>query len=114
MCVFVCARACVCACVSLLNIKLLFIIKYLTSPGIKEQATSLTSLFEHDDDDDDISSNIVIYVQQDATLHSIFYLEAALHVSGGTTTHHQERIQLYLQHLVFVTPFFLLCFSYPD
>jgi len=32
------------------------------------------------------------------------YLESALHVSGGTSTHHQERIQLYLQHLVFVTP----------
>jgi len=32
------------------------------------------------------------------------YLETALHVSGGTSTHHQERIQLYLQHLVFVTP----------
>jgi hypothetical protein len=35
------------------------------------------------------------------------YLETALHVSGGTTTHHQERIQLYLQHLVFVTPLLL-------
>jgi hypothetical protein len=32
------------------------------------------------------------------------YLETALHVSGGNSTHHQERIQLYLQHLVFVTP----------
>jgi hypothetical protein len=32
-----------------------------------------------------------------------FYLETALHVSGGTTTHHQECIQLYVQHLVFVT-----------
>jgi len=31
----------------------------------------------------------------------------ALHVSGGTSTHHQERIQLYLQHLVFVTPLLL-------
>jgi len=31
------------------------------------------------------------------------YLETALHVSGGTSTHYQERIQLYLQHLVFVT-----------
>jgi hypothetical protein len=31
------------------------------------------------------------------------YLETVLHVSGGTSTHHQERIQLYLQHLVFVT-----------
>jgi hypothetical protein len=35
------------------------------------------------------------------------YLETALHVSGGTTTNHQERIQLYLQHLVFVTPLLL-------
>jgi len=34
---------------------------------------------------------ILIYVQQDATLHSLFYLETALHVSGGATTHHQER-----------------------
>jgi hypothetical protein len=32
------------------------------------------------------------------------YLKSALHVSGGTFTHHQERMQLYLQHLVFVTP----------
>ena len=35
------------------------------------------------------------------------YLETALHVSGGTPTHHQERIQMYLQHLVFVTPLLL-------
>ena len=35
------------------------------------------------------------------------YLETALYVSGGTSTHHQERIQLYLQHLVFVTPLLL-------
>ena len=32
------------------------------------------------------------------------YLETALHVSGGTFTHHQDRIQMYLQLLVFVTP----------
>jgi hypothetical protein len=32
------------------------------------------------------------------------YLETALHVSGGTITHHQERIQLYLQRLVFMSP----------
>jgi hypothetical protein len=36
-----------------------------------------------------------------------FYLETALHVSGGTSTHHQECIQLYLQHLVFLTPLVL-------
>jgi hypothetical protein len=35
------------------------------------------------------------------------YLKTALHVSDGTSTHHQERIQLYLQHLVFVTPLLL-------
>jgi hypothetical protein len=35
------------------------------------------------------------------------YLETALHVSGGNSTHHQERIQLHLQHLVFVTPLLL-------
>jgi len=51
--------------------------------------------------------NLSIYIQQDATLHSLFYLETALHVSGGTTTHHQERKQLYLQHLIFVTPLLL-------
>jgi hypothetical protein len=52
-------------------------------------------------------TNIHIYVQQDATLHSLFYLETGLQVSGGTTTHHQESEQLYLQHLVFVTPLLL-------
>jgi len=56
--------------------------------------------------------NILIYIQQDATLHSLFYLETALHVSGGTTTHQQERKQLYLQHLVFVTPYCYLPLSW--
>jgi len=51
--------------------------------------------------------NILIYIQQDKTLHSLFYQETALHVSGGTTTHHQERKQLYLQHLAIVTPLLL-------
>jgi hypothetical protein len=51
--------------------------------------------------------NIPIYIQQDATLHSLFYLETALHISGSTTTYHQERKQLYLQHLVFVIPLLL-------
>jgi hypothetical protein len=35
------------------------------------------------------------------------YLETALHVSGGTFTYHHERIQLYLQPLVFVAPLLL-------
>jgi hypothetical protein len=50
---------------------------------------------------------IPIQIQKDATLHSLLHLETALHVSGGTPTHHQERIQLYLQHLVFVRPLLL-------
>jgi hypothetical protein len=36
------------------------------------------------------------------------YLATVLHVSGGTFTHHQEHIQLYLQHLEFVTTPLLL------
>ena len=37
-------------------------------------------------------------------LYTVYsYLETALHVSDVTSTHHQERIQLYLQYLVFVT-----------
>jgi len=51
--------------------------------------------------------NFLVYIQQDATLHSLFYLETAQHVSGGTSTHLQEHTQLYLQHLVFVTPLLL-------
>jgi len=41
-------------------------------------------------------------------LYTVYlYLETALHDLGGTSTHHQERIQLYLQHLVFVTKLLL-------
>ena len=36
-----------------------------------------------------------------------FLLETAVHISGGNTTHHQEYKQLYLQHLLFVTPLLL-------
>ena len=36
-----------------------------------------------------------------------FIWKRALHVLAGTTTHHQEHKQLYLQHLVFVTPLLL-------
>jgi len=39
--------------------------------------------------------------------YTVFYLETAVHVSDGTSTHHQERKQLYLQHFVFVTPLLL-------
>ena len=31
-------------------------------------------------------------------------LQTALHVLGGTTTHNQKHVQLYLQHLVLIKP----------
>ena len=41
-------------------------------------------------------------------LYTVYlYLETTLHFSGGTSTYHQERIQMYLQHLVSVTPLLL-------
>ena len=44
--------------------------------------------------------NIFRYISNKMQLYTVYlYLETALHVSGGTITHHQERIQLYLQHL---------------
>jgi hypothetical protein len=53
-------------------------------------------------------ANIFQYISNKMQRCTVYlYLEAALHVSGGTSTHHQERIQLYLQHLVFVTPLLL-------
>jgi hypothetical protein len=41
-----------------------------------------------------LQNDIPIYIQQDATLHSLLYLETAPHVAGGNSTHHQERKQL--------------------
>jgi len=52
--------------------------------------------------------NIFQYISNKMRVSTVYlYLETALHVSGGTSAHHQERVQLYLQHLVFVTPLLL-------
>jgi hypothetical protein len=52
--------------------------------------------------------SIFQYISNKMQRYAIYlYLETALHISGGTSTHHQERIQLYLQHPVFVTPLLL-------
>ena len=49
-----------------------------------------------------------LYISNKMQRYTVYlYLETALHVSGGTSTHHQELIKLYLQHLVFVTPLLL-------
>jgi hypothetical protein len=48
------------------------------------------------------------YISNKMQRYTVYlYLETALHISGGTSTHRQERVQLYLQHLVFVTPLLL-------
>jgi hypothetical protein len=48
------------------------------------------------------------YISNKMQRYTVYlYLETALHLSGGTSTHHQERVQLYLQHLVFVTTLLL-------
>jgi hypothetical protein len=48
------------------------------------------------------------YISNKMQRYTVYlYQETALHVSGGTSTHHQVRIQLYLQHLVFVAPLLL-------
>jgi len=52
--------------------------------------------------------SIFQYISNKMQRYTVYlYLETALHVSVGTSTHHHERIQLYLQHLVFVTPLLL-------
>jgi hypothetical protein len=48
------------------------------------------------------------YISKKMQRYTLYlYLETAVHISGGISTHHQERIQLYLQHLVFVGPLLL-------
>jgi hypothetical protein len=50
----------------------------------------------------------IVSISNKMQSHTVYlYLETALHVEGGTFIHHQERIQLYIQHLVFVTPLLL-------
>jgi hypothetical protein len=52
--------------------------------------------------------NIFQYISNKLQLYTGYlYLQTALHVSDGTFTHHQERLQMYLQHLVFVIPLLL-------
>jgi hypothetical protein len=52
--------------------------------------------------------NILQYISNKMQHYTLdIYLETALHVSGGISTHHRELIQLYPQHPVFVTPLLL-------
>jgi hypothetical protein len=52
--------------------------------------------------------NIFQYISNRVQLYTVYlYMKTALHVSGGTITYNQKPIQLYLQHLVIVTPLLL-------
>jgi hypothetical protein len=52
--------------------------------------------------------SIFQYISNTMQRYTVYlYLETTLHVSGGTFAHHLERIHLYLQHLLFVTPLLL-------
>ena len=51
---------------------------------------------------------ILIYFQQDATLHNLFISGKLLYMFRMVIcTHHQEHIQLYLHYLVLVKPLLL-------
>ena len=44
-----------------------------------------------------------MYISNKIQRYTVYlYLETALHISGGISSHHQEHTQLYLQHLVLV------------
>ena len=52
--------------------------------------------------------SIFQYISNKMQLYTVnLYLETALHLSVGKSTHHQEHTQLYLQHLVLVKPLLL-------
>ena len=46
----------------------------------------------------------ILYIQQYATLHSLFISRKYSTCFGWYLTHHQEHTQLYLQHLALVKP----------
>jgi hypothetical protein len=52
--------------------------------------------------------NIFQYISNKMQCYTNYlHLESVLHVSGGISNHNLERIQLYVQHLVFVTQLLL-------
>jgi hypothetical protein len=89
--IYVHLRTCSLSKINLLNAELnpichlLVLLGYLTLMGL-----CIVSIFQ--------------YISNKMQRYTVYlYLETALHVSGDNSTHHQERIQLYLQYLVFVT-----------
>jgi hypothetical protein len=52
-------------------------------------------------------ANIFLYISNKIQRYTVYLYLETLRVSGVTSTHHQERIQLYLQHLVLVTSLLL-------
>jgi hypothetical protein len=60
-------------------------------------------LRDYSSSENEYNFELFIYISNEVQIYTV-YLETALHVSGGTSTHLQGSIQLYLQHLVLVTP----------
>jgi len=72
-----------------------FIVPFREFVNLRLRGPCIVSIFQY------ISNKIQLYT-------FYLYLETALHISSGISTHHQEHTQLYLQHLVFVKPLLLL------
>jgi hypothetical protein len=54
------------------------------------------------------TDNLFQYISKKMQIYTVYLdVETTLHVLGDTSPQHQECIQLYLQHLVFVTPLWL-------
>ena len=63
---------------------------------------------DHDENNNNNNKLIFQYTSNKMQRYTIYlYLETALRVSGGISTHHQEHTQPYLQHLVLVKPLLL-------
>ena len=85
MCVCVCVCVCTLDKVNPLNAELNPICHLLVLLGdLRFMGPCIVSIFQ--------------YVSNKMQHYTVYlYLETALHVSGGTSTHHKERIQLYLR-----------------
>jgi hypothetical protein len=71
--------------------KLLYMFRVVPPPIIRSANNCIYSIWYLSHRYCYLPLKTLIYIQQNATLHSLFHLETVLHVSGSTTTHHHER-----------------------
>jgi hypothetical protein len=84
--------------------------KHLTKFYAVQEYSALNIMKALANNQSEVSSHCLFhYISNKMQFYTVYlYLETALHVSGGTSTHHQEGKQLYLQHLLLVTLLLLL------